>query len=185
MARQSVGVGLGVPQGVSIRRVSDKYAVGDDGHVYCWSTAKVNAKKPQPFRLAEAASSRGYLFVSVVVDGRKQTKPVHTIVCAAFHGPKPSPVHEVRHLDGNRLNNAPANLRWGTRSENEADKRRHGTVAEGERHGNATLTEDAVRIIRAAVPRGLWDTENAAKVFGVTPGHIAAIARGQHWNHVK
>lgn len=184
MAKQSVGVGLGVPRGVNTRRVSNKYAVGDDGHVYCWSTARVNAKKPQPFRLAEAVSSRGYLFVSLVLDGKKQSRPVHTMVCAAFHGPKPTSSHEVRHLDGDRRNNRPDNLRWGTRSENEADKRRHGTVAEGERHGNAALTEDAVRIIRASIPYGLWDTDNAAKVFGVTPGHVAAIARGQHWKHV-
>ena len=31
---------------------------------------------------------------------------------------------EVRHLDGNRENNGPGNLAWGSRTENEQDKKR-------------------------------------------------------------
>lgn len=43
---------------------------------------------------------------------------VATLVCLAFHGPKPSPRHVVMHLDDNSLRNAPANLKWGTQREN-------------------------------------------------------------------
>jgi hypothetical protein len=50
---------------------------------------------------------------------------VAVIVCLAFHGPP-----EVRHLDGNRQNNKPGNLAWGSRRENERDKR------ENRRKGN-------------------------------------------------
>ncbi|WP_210235206.1 MULTISPECIES: HNH endonuclease signature motif containing protein [unclassified Mesorhizobium] len=43
---------------------------------------------------------------------------VHRIVATAFHGPGPSPDHVVDHVDTNRLNNRPENLRWVTRLEN-------------------------------------------------------------------
>ena len=43
---------------------------------------------------------------------------VHRIVATAFHGPAPSPQHVVDHIDTNRRNNRPDNLRWVTRLEN-------------------------------------------------------------------
>lgn len=52
---------------------------------------------------------------------------LHRVICLAFYGPCP-PELEVRHLDGNPTNNHVHNLRYGTHSENMADKVRHGTV---------------------------------------------------------
>ncbi len=43
---------------------------------------------------------------------------VHQLICEAFHGPKPSPKHEVMHRDEDGLNNRADNLLWGTRKEN-------------------------------------------------------------------
>ncbi len=43
---------------------------------------------------------------------------VHRIVATAFHGPQPSKDHVVDHIDTNRRNNRPENLRWVTRLEN-------------------------------------------------------------------
>lgn len=43
---------------------------------------------------------------------------VHRIVATAFHGPCPSPEYVVDHIDTNRQNNRPDNLRWVTRLEN-------------------------------------------------------------------
>lgn len=66
----------------------------------------------------------GYYRVTMMSEGDGQTaeckKPVsvHILVCSAFHGPKPTPKHEVNHLDGNKINNHPSNLAWATKSEN-------------------------------------------------------------------
>ena len=43
---------------------------------------------------------------------------VHQVVCTAFHGLEPEPNMVVDHIDNNRCNNRPDNLRWFTRIEN-------------------------------------------------------------------
>lgn len=43
---------------------------------------------------------------------------VHQVVCTAFHGPASEPNMVVDHIDTNRCNNRPENLRWVTRLEN-------------------------------------------------------------------
>ena len=48
----------------------------------------------------------------------KRMTSLHRLVCEAFHGPCPSSNHEVDHIDDNRLNFCPSNLRWLTISEN-------------------------------------------------------------------
>lgn len=62
-------------------------------------------------------------------DGSKKAKLLHVLVAEAFIGPRP-PDTEVRHLNGNRLDNRRDNLTYGTRSENIADTIQHG------RHNN-------------------------------------------------
>lgn len=60
-----------------------------------------------------------YLKVSVYRTGadRPSLCYVHDLVCRAFHG-LPQKGQVVLHLDDNRTNNKPTNLRWGSQSEN-------------------------------------------------------------------
>lgn len=79
-------------------------------------------------QLSWADDKSGYPVVRMKApDGTRKKFKVHQLVCTAFHGEKPSPNHEVRHLDGNPMNNNAENLAWGTRSENARDRVRHGT----------------------------------------------------------
>jgi hypothetical protein len=82
--------------------------------------------------------SHGYPSVrlKVGVGVRKRLK-VHSLIATTFHGPKLSPDQEVRHLDGDRSNPAAANLAWGTRKENAADREAHGRTSRGELHSAA------------------------------------------------
>jgi hypothetical protein len=59
-----------------------------------------------------------------------------------------------RHLDGDPSNNRVRNLRWGTYSENEADKLRHGTRARGSA-ARSKLREDQVLGIRRSSSDGV------------------------------
>lgn len=75
----------------------------------------------------------GYLQVILRSDKIRTTRKVHRLVALAFHGPCPDG-YDVRHLDGNPENNRQQNLAYGTPSENEYDKVRHG------RHPQASQT---------------------------------------------
>lgn len=73
----------------------------------------------------------GYLTVRLTgTTGRHKVK-VHRIVCLAFHGLPPTWKYEVRHLNGDKLDNRPSNLAWGTQLDNAADRERHGRTARG------------------------------------------------------
>jgi hypothetical protein len=72
----------------------------------------------------------GYLRVTFNKPGQPtKTVSVHVLVASVFVGPKPSPDLEVRHLDGDQLNNRATNLRWGTGVENAQDRKLHGRDA--------------------------------------------------------
>lgn len=90
----------------------------------------------------------GYQRVTLSVGGATKRVFVNRLVCEAFNGPAPSTDHQARHLDGIVDRNVPSNLKWGTRSENEQDKRLHGTYQEREGNPFAKLTEVQVAAIR-------------------------------------
>lgn len=79
----------------------------------------------------------GYSYVRLTLDGKRKKFFIHRLVCTLFHGPRPSDKHEVRHIDGNSLNNCYDNLAWGTRKENAEDRDRHGKTSFGKSHSQA------------------------------------------------
>lgn len=136
----------------------------------------------------------GYLMVFIKSIGRNI--PVHRLVIEVFVGPKPSPVHEVRHLDGNAHNNHAGNLAWGTHLENMGDCEAHGTVPRGARSGqhskperrsrrsNTTLLTEALvweirRRVMAGEPR-----KAVALDVGVRRNAVDRIMRGETWSHL-
>jgi hypothetical protein len=123
---------------------------------------------------------RGYPVVDLKHAGRRKTFTVHTLVLTAFVGPKPKG-HECRHLNGDRTDSRLVNLAWGTPSENTDDKRRHGTLIQGEKHGASVLSEKDVRLIRR-----MNDTQaNIAKKFNVSQSLISMIKSHTRWTHVQ
>jgi hypothetical protein len=74
---------------------------------------------------------------------------VHRLVLEAFAGLCPAGQEAPHGPDGSLDNRRPENLEWGTKDKNNGpDKVRDGTLACGERNGQARLTADAVREIR-------------------------------------
>jgi hypothetical protein len=112
--------------------------------------------------------------------GRWRHKMVCRLVCAAFHGRAPKE-RVACHCNGNRTDNRPGNLRWGTRAENEADKKRHGTDPRGHRNGRAKLSPRDVRRIRKSQLTALVMAERLA----VHPETIRRIRRRELWQHVN
>jgi hypothetical protein len=78
-----------------------------------------------PRMLRTPPNNHGYPFVTICVDGHKLNRRVHQLVTEAFIGPRPEGL-VIRHLDGNKLNNASSNLTYGTAVENAQDCISHG-----------------------------------------------------------
>lgn len=49
----------------------------------------------------------------------------HILVCTAFHGPRPTPKHQVDHINRDKWDNRPENLRWVTCHENHMNGKLH------------------------------------------------------------
>lgn len=119
---------------------------------------------------------------------------LHPIVCEHFHGPKPSPAHQVCHRCDVRLCLAEQHLVWGTQLENMDGT--HGRGLRGAKHhywhhpsypfrgtgnGHAKLTEDDVRAIRAD-PR---PQRQIARDYGVGQFCVWSIKQRRHWRHLE
>jgi hypothetical protein len=100
-------------------------------------------------KLAHQPNDDGYPSVRVIVDGKRKRFAVHILVAAVFLPPRPSPNHEIRHLDGNKENCHASNLMWGTRKENAEDRERHGRTSRGERHSRAVRGSCHAEAVRA------------------------------------
>lgn len=96
---------------VSVTFRSDHYLVRKDGAV---CRIKRAGKRTRPldnkWTKGSLCKKSGYMKLSHA--------PVHQIIATAYHGEKPSPEYVVDHIDTNRLNNRPENLKWVTRDEN-------------------------------------------------------------------
>ena len=121
--------------------------------------------------------------VELFLYDRKKLYRVHQLVASVFVGPRPSPQHEVRHLDGNPENNLPGNLKWGTAQDNADDRESHGHTARGERQGHAKLTKKLVADIHKRLAAGELQRD-IAKELGLCKGTISHIATGSNWAHV-
>jgi hypothetical protein len=89
----------------------EEYLVRDNGAVLRKSRPGGRRRKcDDVWTLGSVNKQKGYYDIASV--------PVHRIVATAFLGEPPTNEHVVDHIDTNRRNNRPKNLRWMTRLEN-------------------------------------------------------------------
>lgn len=121
--------------------------------------------------------------VSLRYMGRSRHGRVAGMVMAAFVGPCPDGM-EVCHGDGDHMNNRLSNLRYGTHTENMADKHVHGTQPMGETSHYAKLTESAVLHIRATVANKSMSRHALATMYGIREKSISDIVLRKSWKHI-
>ena len=96
--------------------LEDRYEASNQGRI---RGIKLYGRHTQPRIIASTLDERGYAKIYIINSfGKKTTTRAHILVCLAFHGEKPTELHQVNHKDGNKLNNTPDNLEWVTASEN-------------------------------------------------------------------
>jgi hypothetical protein len=150
------------------------HRVGSDGSV--WSNVSGQWRKRVLYRAKD-----GYLRVSL---RHRNPAYVHSLICEAFHGPRPAGM-QVRHFpDRNRSNNAADNLRWGTCKQNCEDREAHGMTRRGQGL-KAKLTAEAVVEIIAAYKSGQVTQGALARMYGVSQSVISRILSGKKWAHVS
>lgn len=124
----------------------------------------------------------GYLYVTLCNgSGAKKKAFVHRLVALLFHG-NPNGLPEVNHIDGNKLNNAAANLEWVDRSGNQ----RHAHATGLQKTGEASrmcikLTARDVRRIRAM--RGQMSQAKIGALFGVSQTYVGKLHRNLKWKY--
>ena len=152
------------------------YEVSDKGRVRSLARTYRALRKgrpaiiPVPARFLSIYLTSGYPTVALTTAHKSTGHYIHRLVCAAWHGPQPLGC-EVAHNDGNRLNPAPANLRWASRRDNLADKIAHGTQLRGDELWFTKVSDESVREIR----KGNRSDESWAKFHGVSRSLIWAI----------
>jgi hypothetical protein len=138
-----------------------------------------------PLVLRATRGPNGYVGVNLC-DGRGRKRiSVHTLVAAAFIGPRPHG-HEVSHANGDRSDNAAENLCYESHQANCLRRAAHGTAfrPKGERHHNAKLDDAKVRAIFELHAAGRLQREIAAEV-GVTQSNISRVLSGVQWSHLR
>ena len=140
--------------------------------------------------LKPALSSDGYFKTMLQGDDRKYyTRRVHKWVAITYHGPCSEGL-EVNHRDGNKQNNAPANLEYCTRSENIQHSYDNGLQKpkRGQSNPCSKLTNEQVIEIRlyARQHGKLVHRKQLAEKYGVTEAHLKDIVSGRRgvWMHV-
>ena len=150
-----------------------KYLIRSDGEI-------VSTWGKESRVLSGGLDKDGYRkFVLIDDMGARRYVRRASLVCAAFHGPRHKG-KEVRHLDGTRINDVPANLAWGTHKENCADKIGHMTRQRGVASGNCTISEAQALQIKDMISKGIVVAE-IAKEIGVRKTLINNIKYGNTW----
>lgn len=134
----------------------------------------------------------GYLSVGLSRNGKRQMVLIHRLVIQAFHGPPPTPIHQVNHRDADKVNNCIDNLEWVTPKQNMEHAAALGLtsipqVPLGENHPSAKLTANDVRLIRHLYKYRSkeYNFLCLGQRFGVGAGAICRIIHGRTWKHVE
>lgn len=100
----------------------------------------------------------------------------HRFMCEQTHGAPPTARHQAAHSCGNRRCINPRHIRWKTPSDNQKERRVHGTHT----HKNSRrLTQRQADQIRAL--KGVETSVETAARYGVTESNVRLIQDGQTW----
>lgn len=158
-----------------------RYEVSSHGELRSLIVSERQTRK-RPRLVRSTVAADGYARVSLALKGKYRQWTVHSIVAAAFIGPRPRGA-DVRHLNGIKHHNAATNIAYGSRADNMNDARRHGTICRGERVPWAKFTAAKVRTARRLHAEGA-SIASLARRYCVSDGSMGRVIHRQTWKHV-
>ena len=164
----------------------DLYDVSNYGGFRSWRGGGYSGPniREKPLSVKRKPTPAGYMTASMIgEDGKPHNYFIHCLVLLTFVGPRPEEM-VCRHLDGNPANNHLTNLKWGTQTENAADKVLHERDNTGSRHWSTSLTEADVLFISYLYILGFTYVD-LAELFGVAnKSVIQKLVKRITWKHV-
>ncbi len=121
-----------------LKLIKGDYYATEKGFVF----SKKNNKILKPY-----TDRRGYLRVSLSVNGIIYKYLLHRLIAEAFHGPSDL---TVDHIDNNKKNNRPENLQYLSALDNHKKATKDGAIHSGTTHYSSTLSPKQIQEIRSS-----------------------------------
>lgn len=163
------------------------YEVSDHGRVRSLPR-KVSLYNPQwgkmqkrqlPGRVLALSLVPGrYVPVALSKQGTAKTQEVHRLVLEAFVGLCPEGM-EGCHNNGDRYDNRLSNLRWDTRANNHADKRKHGTHLSGEKAPGSTISRERLISAKKDLDSGDFTQEQIQEKYSLSKRTVSQLHRNR------
>lgn len=162
---------------------SDGKVVMPDGKVHKGSVTYKTKGKPKYRTLFLHSEDRKY--------------GVHVLyaraVCWLAYGPPPPGKPVADHINRNRLDDRPENLRWASYSENnrnvswvtKAIRKKNLPCMVGSQNPQHKLTEEDVKKMRKLHATGKFSCGKIGKMFKISKSLAWQIVTGRAWKHVK
>ena len=135
-------------------------------------------------KILKTDNIKSYPHIKLTKNSKSICINVHRLVLENFIGPCPKN-YECCHWDNNRKNNKLSNLRWASRKDNMADKKRHGTQnnIRGEKIHCAKL--NSKKVIKIRKLKGIISSRKVGIKFNISKSQILDIWNNKSWSHVK
>lgn len=152
------------------RYLNTKYLVSIEGAI-------VNEKTNK--QLIPQNNGKGYMKVTLSIDGKQIQRYVHRIVAECYLLNKSI---QVNHKDGDKTNNNVSNLEWVTNSENQIHAHKTGLKKNGNELWNGKFSKsDIIKIIE--MKRNGVLQYKIAETMGTTKSTISDILNGKRYKH--
>lgn len=164
------------------------YEVSNLGRVRSVDGIRWNGQRHHAFKgRVLKQNGRPYLHVVLSKNKKLSTKRVHVLVASAFLDPCPGTRGRTRHdyhidhVNGDKLDNRVANLRWLLHVENTMIFNPNSVCKrKGASHPNAKLTEDLVLAIRSSS----LSASEVSRLYGVKQDYVYQIRNRTAWRHI-
>ena len=154
----------------------DDYEVSNLGRVISYKYGRSKLLQIGPF-------DNGYCTVTLSKNGIEKARRVSELVLTTFIGPCPKG-KETSHLNGNSKDDRLKNLAWETHLENMNRGIKYNTNQQGEKNGNAKLTEEDILKIKNLIKQG-YIQGYIAGMFNVSDSRISKIKHERTWVNIK